>query len=504
MTLQGPSASELQDLARSLGFGLTDAEAGEYSELLAPLVGMADAQQKMPDYLPQVKYPRTSGYRPEGEENEYNAWYYKSRIEGAADGKLTGKTVALKDNVMLAGVPMMNGTSILEGYVPEVDATIVTRLLDAGATILGKAHCENYCLSGSSHTNATGPCHNPHRMGYSAGGSSSGSAALVAAGEVDMAIGGDQGGSIRMPAAFCGVYGLKPTYGLVPYTGVLGIEAAIDHVGPMTASVADNALMLEAIAGPDGIDGRQRDVVTHPYSEMLEGGVSGLRIAVIEDGFDHPGSQAESDAVVRAACARFGELGAEIETIAFPLHREAAVMYMPALAEGLAREMMLQGGVFYGLPGLYVRGALERCNGWTERANELPPTVRVFTLLGAWYMETLGGRVYAKGMNLQRKAKDGFARLMEDFDLLLMPTVPLVAQPFPSADASIAEYCDHAWNMLANCPTYNYTGQPSMSVPCGTVDGLPVGLMITGRWWDEPTVYRAAAAFEANFDWRSL
>ena len=226
MTLQGPKASELQDLARSLGFGLSDEEARDYSDLLAPLVAMADAQQKMPDYLPEVKYPRTSGYRPEGEENKYNAWYYKSRIEGASGGKLKGKTVALKDNIMLAGVPMMNGTSVLEGYVPEVDATIVTRLLDAGATILGKAHCENYCLSGSSHTNATGPCHNPHRMGYSAGGSSSGSAALVAAGEVDMAIGGDQGGSIRMPASFCGIYGMKPTYGLVPYTGVLGIEAA--------------------------------------------------------------------------------------------------------------------------------------------------------------------------------------------------------------------------------------------------------------------------------------
>ena len=504
MTIKGPNASELQDLARSLGIGLTDAEAGEYAALLAPLAAMADAQQKMPDYLPEVKYPRTPGYRPDGEENKYNAWYYKTRIEGAPEGKLKGKTVALKDNVMLAGVPMMNGTSILEGYVPEVDATIATRLLDAGATILGKAHCENYCLSGSSHTNATGPCHNPHRMGYSAGGSSSGSAALVAAGEVDMAIGGDQGGSIRMPASFCGIYGMKPTYGLVPYTGVLGIEAAIDHVGPMTASVADNALMLEAIAGADGIDARQRGVVTHPYSEMLDGGVSGLRIAVIEDGFDHPVSQAESDAVVRAACARFGELGAEVETVSFPLHREASVMYLPALAEGLTREMMLQGGVFYGLPGLYVGSALERCNGWSERANELPPTVRVFTLLGAWYMERLGGRVYAKGMNLQRKAKDGFARLMETYDLLLMPTVPLVAQPFPAEDAPIAEYCDHAWNMLANCPTYNYTGQPSMSVPCGTVDGLPVGLMITGRWWDEPTIYRAAAAFEANFDWRAL
>ncbi len=499
-----PTPAGLQALADSLGFGLTDDEAAEYRDLLAPLIAVGDAQQKMADHLPPVKYPRTTGYRPEGEENKYNAWYYKSRIEGAASGKLKGKTVALKDNVMLSGVPMMNGSSVLEGYVPEVDATIVTRLLDAGATILGKAHCENFCLSGSSHSNSTGPCHNPHRMGYSAGGSSSGSAALVAADEVDMAIGGDQGGSIRMPASFCGIYGMKATHGLVPYTGVLGIEAAIDHVGPMTASVVDNALMLEVVAGPDGIDGRQRDVVTHRYSELIQGGVAGMRLAIINEGFGHETSNAESDALVLEACRKFKDLGAIVDEISFPLHREAAVMYMPALAEGLAREMMLQSGVFYGLPGLYVGGALERCNSWMARAGELPPTVRAFTLLGAFYMEQHGGRVYAKGMNLQRKAKEGFARLMQDYDLILMPTVPIVAQPLPAVDASITEYCHHAWNMLANCPTYNYTGQPSMSVPCGKLDGLPVGMMITGKWWDEPTVYRAAYAFEQNFEWATM
>ena len=127
-----------------------------------------------------MTYPRTPGYRPRPEENTHNAWYYKSRVEGAPTGKLKGKTVVLKDNVMLAGVPMMNGASTLEGYTPEVDATIVTRILDAGGTIVGKAHCEYFCLSGGSHTNATGPVHNPHKMGYSAGGSSSGSAVLVA------------------------------------------------------------------------------------------------------------------------------------------------------------------------------------------------------------------------------------------------------------------------------------------------------------------------------------
>ena len=155
--------------------------------------------------------------------------YVKTTVHGAAKGKLKGKTVVLKDNVMLAGVQMMNGASTLEGYIPNIDATITNRILDEGATIVGKAHCEYFCLSGGSHTNAKGPVINPHKKGYSAGGSSSGSAALLAAGEVDMAIGGDQGGSIRMPASYCGVYGMKPTHGLVPYTCLLYTSDAADE-----------------------------------------------------------------------------------------------------------------------------------------------------------------------------------------------------------------------------------------------------------------------------------
>ena len=144
---------------------------------------------------------------------------------------------------------MMNGASTLEGYMPDTDATIVTRILDAGGTIIGKTHCEYFCFSGGSHTNATGPVHNPHKMGYSSGGSSSGSGVVVATGEADMAIGGDQGGSIRIPASFCGIYGMKGTHGLVPYTGVMPIEITIDHTGPMTRNVRDNALLLEVLAG---------------------------------------------------------------------------------------------------------------------------------------------------------------------------------------------------------------------------------------------------------------
>src|ERR1700729_2181083 len=194
----------------------------------------------------------------------------KTTVEGAANDKLKGKTVVIKDNICLAGVPMMNGASTMEGYVPDVDATVTARILDAGGTIVGKSVCEYFCFSGGSHTSSTGPVHNAHKMGYSAGGSSSGSATLVALGEVDMALGGDQGGSIRMPSAFCGTYGMKPTHGLVPYTGIMPIEIYVDHTGPITANVADNALLLEVLAGPDGYDPRQYNVKTHPYASMLE------------------------------------------------------------------------------------------------------------------------------------------------------------------------------------------------------------------------------------------
>ena len=222
-------------------------------------------------------------------------------MKGAPAGKLAGKTVVLKDNVCLAGVPMMNGASTLEGYMPDIDATIVTRILDAGGTIVGKAHCEYFCFSGGSHTNASGPVHNPRKMGYSAGGSSSGSAALLGAGEVDMAIGGDQGGSIRIPAAYCGVYGMKPTHGLVPYTGIMPIEITLDHTGPMTRNVADNALLLEVLAGEDGLDPRQYAPKVAPYTKSLDGGVKDLKIGVVKEGFGLPNSERDVDAKVKQA-----------------------------------------------------------------------------------------------------------------------------------------------------------------------------------------------------------
>src|ERR687898_1913504 len=312
-TVKAPTPAQLQALATDLGFDMSEADLATFGELMRPSIDAYNAVDRMAQELPPVKYPRMPGYRPSGEENRYGAWYVKTTIEGAPGGKLKGKRVAIKDNVCVAGVPMMNGASTLEGYVPDVDATIVTRILDAGGTILGKAVCEYFCFSGGSHTSASGPVHNPHRHGYSAGGSSSGSAALVAAGEVDMAIGGDQGGSIRMPAAYCGIYGLKPTYGLVPYTGVFPIELTLDHTGPIAGSASDVALLLEAIAGEDGLDPRQKGVRSGDYRGSLDDSVQGLRIGVVSEGFGWPNlSEEDVDDTVRRSAQLLESLGAEV------------------------------------------------------------------------------------------------------------------------------------------------------------------------------------------------
>src|SRR3954469_8931033 len=260
MSLKEPSIEQIRELARHFGFDMGEEDLAEFRDMVAGGLGMYRPLEAIPDYLPEVTYPRTPGRRPDDEEDPLHAWYVKSTVRGAAEGPLAEKQVVLKDNICLAGVPMMNGASTLEGYVPDVDATVVTRILDAGGEIAGKAHCESFCLSGGSHTSQAGPVHNPYKIGYSAGGSSSGCAALVGAGEIEMAIGGDQGGSVRMPGSYSGCYGMKGTHGLVPYTGVMPIEATIDHLGPMTGSVADNALLLEVIAGADGLDPRQYNV----------------------------------------------------------------------------------------------------------------------------------------------------------------------------------------------------------------------------------------------------
>jgi amidase len=341
-------------------------------------------------------------------------------------------------------------------------------------------------------------------MGFSAGGSSSGSAALVAAGEVDMAIGGDQGGSIRMPASYCGVYGMKPTWGLVPYTGIMPIEIFVDHTGPMTNSVADNALLLEVIAGDDGYDPRIKAPQVHPYSQALGRGAKDLKIAILKEGFGHTTSERAVDEKVRAGAKRLASLGARVEEVSIPMHLAGAAIWTPIGIEGLTQTMMYGDGFGVSRDDLYATGLMDFHRGWRQRANELSETTKLFLMWGTYVRENYGSRYYGKAINIVRRLRAAYDEVLARYDLLLMPTTPMKATPLPKPDASREEYVARALEMIINTAPFDLTHHPSMSIPCGMIDGLPAGLMLTGRHFDEPTIYRAADAFEQSGDWKKM
>ena len=503
MTIKRPTLEQMRRMAARFGMSLSDEELAEYSQIIEPYMQAYDRLDAMPDHLPEVRYPRSPGHFPPASENPLNAWYVKTDIKGAPDGPLRGKRIALKDTICLAGVPMMNGSSIMEGYTPEIDATIVTRMLDAGAVIAGKAHCENFCLSGGSHTNAKGPIHNPWKRGYMAGGSSGGSAALVAADEVDMAIAGDQGGSIRIPSSNCGVYGMKPTHGLVPYTGAMPIEQTIDHLGPVTKTVADNALLLEVLAGEDGLDPRQYKPKVYRYTEALGRGGQGLRIGILKEGFAHPTSEADVDGLVMQAAERFREMGARVEEISIPEHHTAVDAWTAITLEGLQDGMMWGNSAGSNYRGLFLPSMTDHMAQWRSRADELSHSLKACMFVGEHFQTQYRGRFYGKGQNIMRMVNERYLAALKQYDLLLMPTLPIKPQEIPPADCSISLYVQRAFEMVANTAPFN-GGLPAMNVPCGLLEGLPIGMMLVGPHYGEMKIYQAAHAFEQSGDWRTL
>jgi amidase len=504
VTVMLPTPDQLRAVADQCGLSLTAEDIASFRGLMQGSIEAYNAVDAMPDEVPVVKYPRTPGYRPAPEDNPRNAWYRKSTVKGADSGKLKGKTVALKDNIMLAGVPMMNGSSTMEGYMPDFDATIVMRMLDAGAEIKGKVHCEHFCLSGGSHTNSSGPVHNPHKMGYSAGGSSSGSGVVVALGEVDMAIGGDQGGSIRMPSSFCGTYGMKPTWGLVPYTGIMPIEIFVDHTGPMTANVADNALLLEVLAGDDGYDPRIKAPKVQEYTKALGGGVKGVKIGVVKEGFQQATAEAAVNESVKAAAHRFTSLGASVEEVSIPMHLVGPAIWVPIGTEGLTATMMFGDGYGLSRSDLYSTSLMDFHRGWRHQADSLSETTKLFLMLGTYINNRFGPRYYGKAVNISRRLTAAYDKALESYDLLLMPTTPMKATKLPEPTASREDYVARALEMISNTSPFDITHHPAMSLPCGMVDGLPVGLMLVGKHFDEMTIYRAAHAFEQSGDWKKM
>ena len=496
--LRKPPLDELGRIAKSYGLDASAEDLASFRNLMDGVLASYRRLDQFAEPTLPVKYPRDAGYRPPASENRLNAWYWKCSIKGATSGPLAGKKIAIKDNVCVAGIPMMNGSAVLEGYVPDVDATIVTRILDAGGEIVGKAVCEHLCFSGGSHTSDTGPVLNPHDPKRSAGGSSSGSAALVVARECDMAIGGDQGGSIRIPSSYSGAVGLKPTYGLVPYTGVFPIELTLDHTGPIARTAADCALLLEAIAGVDGLDPRQSGAVrTEAYTKKLPGDVRGLRIGFVPEGFGWPNSEPDVDKMVLDAAQRLTRAGATVTEVSVPLHRDGIHIWNAIAVEGATMLMVSGNSMGTNWKGHYTTSLLDFYGrSRRARANDLSETVKLVILLGQYMQDNYHGRYYAKAQNLARVLRAAYDDALGNVDLLLMPTLPLKATLLPAPNASREEYVGRALEMIANTGPFDVTGHPAITVPAGMSGGLPVGMMLIGRHWEDATVLRAADAFQ--------
>ena len=499
MPVQPPTREQLERIAAVYRMQLTDDELATFAEAAAPTLAGFRRLDELPDEVLPVTYPRAdTGHRPIGEENPSNGWTWRCSIPGAAEGPLAGRTVGVKDNVCVAGIPMLNGSPIMEGYVPREDATVVTRLLDAGAHIVGKTAVPAFCFDGGGLTGYPEPQPtNPHHPAHMCGASSNGSAAVVVTGEADMALGGDQGGSIRLPSSWSGCCGHKPTHGLVPYTGIFPIELTLDHCGPMARSVRDCALMLEAIAGEDGLDPRQIGVRVQPYTQELELGAEGLRVGVLSEGFEIPdASEADVDAAVRSGAEALSGAGAQVDEVSVPMHRDGLAIWNAIATEG-ATDLMVRGDAFgtnhkghytTDLVDFYARA--RRAGG-----RDYAPTVKLTVLLGHHLSEAYGHHYYAKAQNLGRRLRARYAEALERFDVLVLPTTAMKARPFP-ADGSIADVLAAALGNLHNTSPFDVTGNPALSVPCGVSDGLPVGMMLVGRQFDDATVLRAGHAYE--------
>ncbi|MBO0880488.1 MAG: amidase [Mycobacterium sp.] len=497
MAIPRPTTADIEAAANHFGFHFDDDAQAQFATVAGYTLTAHDLVNQLYDEVARPQPPVRSYRFPEPADNPFGGWYVTAEVSSGAGGLLSGRRVAIKDNIAVAGIPMMNGSRALEGFVPSRDATVVERLLDAGATIAGKSVCEDLCCSSSSFTSACGLVRNPWDPTREAGGSSSGSAALVAAGKVDLALGSDQGGSVRIPASLCGIVGHKPTHGLVPYTGGFPIERTIDHIGPMTRTVADAALMLTVLAGSDGLDPRQPDALRAvDYRAALTDDVGGLRVGLLSEGFGQPNTPV--DELVRSAARQLTEIGCTVGEISVPWHRHALNIFAVIFTDGATYQMLEGNGYGLGVDGLYDPELMSYFAARrAAKADQLSNIVKATALGGHYSLQTSGGSSYAKARNLLPHARAAYDEALDHYDVLVMPTVPGTASPLPSGGEDSITLLAQALGMVGNTAPLDATGHPAISVPAGLVDGLPVGMMIMGRRFDDTTILKTANAFES-------
>ncbi len=417
-----------------------------------------------------------------------------ARARGEELGPLGGVPVAVKDIIATRGVATTCASRILEGWQPPYDATVVARLRAAGAVIVGKTNMDEFAMGSSTENSAFFPTANPWDNTRVPGGSSGGSAAAVAAGFVPVALGTDTGGSIRQPAALCGVVGVKPTYGRVSRYGVVAYASSLDQVGGMATTVADTALVLEAIWGHDPADSTSIPTPPELLSPTLGAGVAGLRVGIITELAETDGIQPEVARAVEAARTILEEAGAEVEKVSVPsVEYGLAAYYIIAPAEA-SSNLARYDGVRYGLRR--PAGDVAAMNALTREAGfgaEVKRRIMIGTYaLSAGYYDAY----YGQAQRVRTLIINDFARAYEHFDVLLSPTSPTTAWPLGAkVDDPLAMYLSD----VCTIPT-NLAGAPGISVPAGLDGaGLPVGVQVLAPALGEAVMFRAARALEAGF-----
>lgn len=499
--IRRPSQEQIRDLAALEYMSLTGDEVADLAILADRYLAFMDRLDDLPMPEILVKYTdRDRGYRPSEDEDPYNVFIRKCRVTGAAQGPLAGRRVAVKDNIAVAGIPMTNGSRLLAGYVPEVDATVVERLLDAGAVLVGKLNCDDFSFSGTSETSHFGVVPNPHNPDFSAGGSSSGAGAAVALGEVDIALAVDNGGSGRIPASWCGVVCIKATHGLVPTFGVTPLDPTTDFVCPTARTVADVALSLEVIAGEDPKDAQwvRGPIRTDAYSRALDGRVRGLRIGILKEGI--PAEAVEEDVVeaYHAALRRLEADGALLREVSMPLWSDAQAIWTSFAAHSISAmvENNLEGFGRLGLCNVSWQDAFAKAR--RSQADLLPPVLKVLMIVGKYMRREYGSVYFSKATNLRFAFRRQLDALLEDVDVLATPTTPTKAFRLVDHPVGLREVVEaRATSMALNTYPTNLSGHPSLTLPCGRGEhGLPIGLQLVGRHFDEGRIFRVAACYE--------
>lgn len=405
-------------------------------------------------------------------------------------GSLYGVPVSIKDNICIDGREVTCASNVLKGHVPPYDATVIENLKKSGATIFGQCNQDEFAFGSSSESSAFGPVKNPWNLECVPGGSSGGSAASVAAGITPAALGSDTGGSIRQPAAFCGVVGLKPTYGRVSRYGLIAFGSSFDQIGPLTRTVEDNALLMNVLAGHDPLDSTSASKPVPDYTKALRRDVKGLKIGLPKEYFIE-GIDPEIEKSVRQAAEVYKKLGAEIKTVSLP-HTEhsVAVYYIVAVAEA-SSNLGRFDGVEYGLraPALNLKDMYFETRDAGFGAEAKRRILLGTFVLSAGYYEAY----YLKGQKVRTLIRQDFEKAFNEVDLILTPTAPTAAFKIgEKSNDPLSMYLSDIFTIPANL-----AGVPAISIPCGfTSKNLPIGMQLMGRPFDEETIFRAAYTFE--------